>query len=159
MFSFVRVYPVGVVAVYALNDEFKSIMREAKNGMTRGFTCKIGYRFLHLTGSSGIVLTMLSSLLDVVAKSLLTLPFIMVLSICCLGIPAFVIMDVPGEGAIAFFIVFAALLFVFESCAEFFSILFEDPILGMLQFMNFWCKSLVQGILNSPTEGIAIFPY
>jgi hypothetical protein len=92
---------------------------------------------------------------DVLAKSILTLPFIMILSLCCLGIPAFVIMDVPYQAAKTLFFVFAALLFAFESCAEFFSILFDDPILGMLLFMTFWCKSSAVSVSRVKQEWLA----
>lgn len=101
--------------MYVLNSEFKSIVREAKNGMIRGTTY-------------------------VIAKNLLTLPFIMLLSICCIGIPAFVIQDVPAEAARLYFFLFAALMFVFESAAEVFAVFFEDPIMGMLNCINFWCE-------------------
>ncbi|CAB9505533.1 Putative white-brown complex homolog protein 30 [Seminavis robusta] len=118
---------MAVVAVYALNDEFKSIVREAKNGMVTGFTY-------------------------VMAKNVLTLPFILLLSVCCLGIPGFVIMDFPAEGAKMYFFLFAAMLFVFESVSEFFSILFDDPILGMLQLMNFWFASFLFGGFVIPLD-------
>lgn len=120
---------MGVVAVYALNDEFKSICREAKNGMTHGVTY-------------------------VLAKNLLTLPFIAVLTVCSLGIPAFVIMDNPSEAAKMLFFLYAALMFVFESVGEFFSILFEDPILGMLQYMNYWFASFLFSGLVIPLEDL-----
>eukprot|EP00525_Craspedostauros_australis_P003551 CAMPEP_0198112636 /NCGR_PEP_ID=MMETSP1442-20131203/4459_1 /TAXON_ID= /ORGANISM="Craspedostauros australis, Strain CCMP3328" /LENGTH=36 /DNA_ID= /DNA_START= /DNA_END= /DNA_ORIENTATION= len=34
---------------------------------------------------------------------------------------------------------------VFESVAETLSVAFDDPILGMLQFMNFWFGSFLFG--------------
>lgn len=120
---------VAVVAVYALNTEFKSVVREAKNGMIRGTSY-------------------------VLAKNLLTIPFIMLLSVCCIGIPAFVIMDVPAEAAKLYFFLFAALMFVFESAAEFFSILFEDPIMGMLQCINFWFASFLFGGFVIPLDDL-----
>ena len=40
---------------------------------------------------------------------------------------------------------FAALLFVFESVAEALSVWFDDPIVGMLQFMNFWFGAFLFG--------------
>ena len=120
---------MGVVAVYALNDEYKSITREAKNGMTSGLSY-------------------------VMAKNILTIPFILLLSVCCLGIPAFVIMDIPGEAAKMYFILFAALMFVFESVAELFSILFDDPIVGMLSFMNYWFASFLFGGFVIPLDDL-----
>lgn len=120
---------LAVVAVYALNAEFKSVLREAKNGMIRGTSY-------------------------VIAKNILTIPFILLLSICCLGIPAFVIIDVPGEAAQLYFFLFAALMFVFESAAEFFSVMFEDPIMGMLQCINFWFAAFLFGGFVIPLEDL-----
>merc|ERR1719491_981019 len=90
----------------------------------------------------------------VIAKNLLTLPFIMLLSICCLGIPAFVIMDVPGEAAQLYFFLFAALMFVFESAAELFAVVFDDPIVGMLQCINFWFAAFLFGGFVIPLEDL-----
>lgn len=107
---------MGCVAVYALNDEFKSILRESRNGMVSG----VSY---------------------VLAKFLLVLPIMLLFSLFGVGIPTFAIMDAPGEAAKRFFFLYAAMIYVFESVAEVLSIFFEDPIMGMLVFMNFWCKA------------------
>ena len=95
---------MGVVAVYALNDEFKSILREARNGMVSGLSY-------------------------VLAKVVLVLPLMLVFSVFAIGIPSFVIMDVPGEAAKRLFFLYAAMMFVFESVAEVLSIFFDDPIM------------------------------
>ena len=57
---------MGVVAVYALNEEFKSILSETKNGMVSG-------------------------LAYVVAKSILVLPIMILFAIFGLGIPLFAV--------------------------------------------------------------------
>lgn len=103
----------GVVAVYALNDEFKSLTRETKNGMLDG----VSYT---------------------VAKSCLSLPIMYIFALFSLGIPFFVIIDAPKEAFLWCSFLFAAIYFQFESVAEALSVWFDDPILGMLQFMNFW---------------------
>jgi len=110
----------GVVAVYALNAEFATILREAKNGMV-------------------------SPLNYVLAKTILVLPIMFVFAIFALGIPAFAIMDFPGDTFGKAILLWAALMYVFECFAEALSVWFEDPILGMLQFMNFWFGAFLFG--------------
>jgi ABC-type multidrug transport system ATPase subunit len=111
---------MGVVAVFALNDEFKSILRESKNGMVSG-------------GSY------------LLAKTIITLPILFVFALFSLGIPMFAVQDVPKEAFGIMMILFAAVMFVFESLAECLSVWVEDPILGMLQFMNVWFASFLFG--------------
>eukprot|EP00523_Entomoneis_sp_CCMP467_P015765 CAMPEP_0168778046 /NCGR_PEP_ID=MMETSP0725-20121227/6888_1 /TAXON_ID=265536 /ORGANISM="Amphiprora sp., Strain CCMP467" /LENGTH=556 /DNA_ID=CAMNT_0008827819 /DNA_START=82 /DNA_END=1753 /DNA_ORIENTATION=+ len=96
---------LGCAAVYALNDEFKSLMRETKNGMLSGFSY-------------------------VVAKSCLTLPIMYIFSIFALGVPYFAVIDGPVESFGWNTILFTALMFNFESVAETLSVWFDDPILG-----------------------------
>ena len=64
---------VGVVAVYALNDEFKSIIVESKNGMV-------------------------SSVSYVLAKTILVLPIMFIFALFAIGIPMFAIQDYPRGG-------------------------------------------------------------
>lgn len=104
---------MGAVAVYALNDEFKSILRETKNGMT---------------GPMAYVL----------AKSVLVLPIILIFAVFALGIPAVLIMDFPGSQFGAAMLLWSAVMFVFECCAECFSVWLDDPILGMLGYTSYW---------------------
>ena len=104
---------LGVVAVYALNDEFKSLIRETKNGMLNGFSY-------------------------VLAKSCLALPIMYIFALFSLGIPFYAVIDAPKECFWWCTALFAAVMFQFESVAETLSVWFDDPILGMLQFMNFW---------------------
>jgi hypothetical protein len=111
---------MAVVAVYSLNDEFKSVVREAKNGQVSGFSY-------------------------VLAKSILVLPILFIFSLFALGIPLYIIQDAEGESFGPVIILFACTMFVFESLAECLSVWFEDPILGMLQFMNFWFASFLFG--------------
>lgn len=111
---------MGVVAVYALNDEFKSILRETKNGMTTG----ISY---------------------VLAKTILVIPIFFLFALFALGIPAFLIQDYPVDVFGWSVLLFASLLFVFESVAEALSVWFEDPIIGMLNFMQFWFGAFLFG--------------
>jgi ABC-type multidrug transport system ATPase subunit len=96
---------MGVVAVYALNDEFKSILREAKNGMV-------------------------TPLSYVLAKTILVLPWFLIFALFAHGLPLYVVQDVPGEAFFLQLILYAAVMFVFESVAETLSVWCEDPVRG-----------------------------
>lgn len=109
---------MGVVAVYALNDEFKTVTRETKNGMVAPLTY-------------------------VLAKSLLVIPIMVIFAIFALLIPSFAIQDVPFSAFGRVIGLYSALMFVFECLAECLSVWFDDPIIGMLQFMNFWFGSFL----------------
>lgn len=111
---------MGVVAVYALNDEFKSVLRESKNGMVTGFSY-------------------------VLAKFVLVLPVFFIMAIFALGIPAYAIQSFPKEAFGISVALFACLMYVFESVAECLAVWFDDPILGMLQFMNYWFAAFLFG--------------
>ena len=104
---------LGVIAVYALNDEFKSLVGETKNGMLSGFSY-------------------------VVAKSCLSLPIMYIFALFSLGVSFYGIIGAPKESFMYCTVLWAAISFCFESVAECLSVWFDDPILGMLQFMNFW---------------------
>eukprot|EP00543_Licmophora_paradoxa_P010313 CAMPEP_0202476776 /NCGR_PEP_ID=MMETSP1360-20130828/93594_1 /ASSEMBLY_ACC=CAM_ASM_000848 /TAXON_ID=515479 /ORGANISM="Licmophora paradoxa, Strain CCMP2313" /LENGTH=637 /DNA_ID=CAMNT_0049103991 /DNA_START=32 /DNA_END=1945 /DNA_ORIENTATION=- len=104
---------MGVVAVYALNDEFKSILRETKNGMV---------------GAVSYVL----------AKTVLVPPIMFLFAIFALGIPGYAIQSWPIETFGTVICLYAAVIYVFECSSEAFAVLFDDPIIGMLQFMNLW---------------------
>ena len=109
---------MGVVAVYALNDEFKSIVREAKNGMVGS----ISYVF---------------------SKFFLVLPIMFVYGLCSLGIPGYVIQDFEGSSFGLMLVLYACVMYVFEALAECISVWVEDPIFGMLSYMNYWCGSFL----------------
>lgn len=104
---------MGAVAVYALNDELKTILREAKNGMTAPMTY-------------------------VLAKSILVIPIILIFAIFALGIPSILIMDFPGDKFGAEVLLWSAVMYVFECAAECFSVWLVDPILGMMAYTCYW---------------------
>ena len=93
---------MGVVAVFQLNDEFKTMLRETKNGM-------------------------ISPLSYVVTKTILVIPIMFIFAIFALGIPSFVIMDFPGSAFGMAVVLWACTLFVFECVGESLSVWFEDP--------------------------------
>jgi hypothetical protein len=98
----------GPVAVYALNHEFKELMRETKNGMVR-------------------------PLAYCLAKTLLVFPILFIFAAFALAIPAFAEMDFPAEAFGMQLVLWVAFMFVFECCAECLSVWVNDPILGMMQ--------------------------
>lgn len=120
---------MGVVAVYSLNDEFKALKNETKNGMLNGMSY-------------------------VVAKGLLTLPIMFIFALFSLGVAFFGIMGAPGSAFGIIIIIFAVSMFVFESVAECLSVWFDDPILGMLQFMNFWFGAFLFGGFLIPLDDL-----
>lgn len=101
--------------MYALNEEFKSVLRESKNGMV-------------------------SPASYILAKSIMVLPCIYVMSLSALVIPGFLIQDITWSAFGPATILWSAIFFCFECLAECLAVWIEDPIMGMLQFMNFWCK-------------------
>lgn len=107
---------MGVVAVYALNDEFKSILRETKNGMINPLTY-------------------------VAVKSIMVIPLLYIMSLFALAIPGLAIQDFPTETFGQATLIWTVLMFSFECFAECLSVWIDDAVIGMLQFMNFWCKS------------------
>jgi len=108
------------VAVYALNDEFRSVLRESKNGM-------------------------LSPLSYVLAKTIIVLPIFLLFAIIALGIPLYAVQNAEPSTFGTMVIMFASLMFVFESVAECLAVWVDDPILGMLNYMNYWFASFLFG--------------
>lgn len=111
---------MGVVAVYALNDEFKSILRETKNGMV-------------------------SPISYILAKTILVLPIMFIFAVFALGIPGFLVQGFEASTFGRAIGLWACLIYVFECASEFFAVLFDDPILGMMQFMNLWFGAFLFG--------------
>jgi len=120
---------MGVVAVYALNDEFKSIVRETKNGM-------------------------LSATSYVLAKTILVLPIMYIFAVVALGLSGFVIQSWQGASFGDVTVLWAVEIFVFECVAEALSVLTDDPILGMLNFMNYWFAAFLFGGFLIPANDI-----
>jgi len=119
---------LGVVAVFGLNAEFVTVRKETKNGM---------YGF----GSY------------LVAQTLLQVPLMFVLTFFAVTIPGYGIANMHGAQYIQFACVFAANLWCFECMAQFCAVSAENPLLGMLAFMNFWFAAfLFNGIMVPETD-------
>lgn len=95
----------GCVAAYGLNEEFKTLMLECKNGVVAG----VSY---------------------VLAKTILVLPLMLIFGVFALGIPFYAIMDAPVESFFHCIVLFACAIYIHESVAECISAWFEDVIIG-----------------------------
>lgn len=109
---------VGVVAVYALNEEFKQIRGEAKNGMVKPLSYML-------------------------AKTVLVIPIMVIFAFFALGIPGFAIQDFTRSSFWIIIFLWSTAMYVFECLAEMLAVWFDDPILGMLNFMQFWFASFL----------------
>ena len=124
---------MGAVAVYILNDEFKRILRETKNGMVKTFSY-------------------------VLTKSVLEVPIMFLFSLFGLGIPGFFIQEINPESFWTCTMLFACCLFVWEGIAECLSVWFDNAIIGMLLFMCFWFSAFLFGGIVLP-EGELYWPF
>ena len=109
---------MGVVAVYAYNNEFNAIKREVKNGMMS----PIPYLF---------------------ANTILLIPVMFLLGVAALSVAAYGIIDFNGERYGDMLLVYACMMFAFESIAQMLSVAFDNPLMGMLNFMQVWFSSFL----------------
>ena len=105
---------MGAVAVYVLNDELLVIQSEQKNGMLRP--------------ASYIIM----------AKVILTLPFIFVFAIFTLGVPGWEIQNYQTSPWIEVILLWSILAYFYESLAECLAIWVKDKVLGMLLYLTYW---------------------
>lgn len=101
--------------MFALNDEFKSILRETKNGMINPLTY-------------------------VLVKSVMVLPLLYLMSLFALAIPGLAVQDYPTSTFAQSTLLWTLVMFCFECLAECLAVWVEDPVMGILSFMQFWCK-------------------
>lgn len=71
---------------------------------------------------------MVTPLSYVLAKTILVLPWFFIFALFAHGIPLYVVQDAPGESFVIELILYAAIMFVFESVAETLSVWFNDPV-------------------------------
>jgi len=110
---------MGVVAVWAHNQEFCSIRKEIKNGMIGTFSYLL-------------------------ASQLLMIPFMVLFGLCSLGISGYGIIGLWPARFGEVLIMYAVTMYCFESFAQLFS-LGGDPLLGMMNFINIWFASFLFG--------------
>lgn len=114
---------MGIIAVFAFNIEYHSIKAEVKNGMYRATSY-------------------------LVAKSILEIPMIFILSIFAISCSAYGVSNYTGEYYFEFLSVFTAMLWSFECMAQAMSVSFDNPLLGAMGFMNMWfCSFLFAGVM------------
>mmetsp|Transcript_16122 Transcript_16122/g.22265 ORF Transcript_16122/g.22265 Transcript_16122/m.22265 type:complete len:621 (+) Transcript_16122:56-1918(+) len=114
---------MGLIAVFAFNIEFKSIQAEVKNGMYN----RASY---------------------LIAKSMLELPFIVLLAVFAITVPGYGISNYNGDYYFMYLGVYTVMLWCFECMAQFLSVMFENPLMGSMGFMNMWfCSFLFAGIM------------
>jgi len=123
---------MAVVAVYKLNHELKTIFLENKNGM----------------GSAASYL---------IAKMILVTPILFMFSIAALGIPGFVVQAYPASTFGPFVLLWTVQIFMWESSAEAFAALFDDPVLGMLVHTGWWFAALLFSGFLVIVEDVSFF--
>jgi len=103
----------SVIAVYVYNLEYFAVKKEIKDGMY-------------------------SPAAYLLANAILQLPLIFVISFFALCVGTYGIANYDAGGMPTMVCIFAACLWSFECCAQFFAVAFADPLVGMLGFMNVW---------------------
>jgi ABC-type multidrug transport system ATPase subunit len=124
---------MGVVTVYACNNEFNSIIKEVKNGMVS-----------------------LSSYL--ISKTLLEIPIMFLFGIIALGPSAYGISNYYAPNMMIFVSIWSLCLYCWESIAQVMSLSFKNPLLGMMSFMGVWFSSFLYGGFLIPGEDM-IWPF
>ena len=124
---------LGVIAVFAMNLEFNAIKREVKDGMVR----PVAY---------------------FISNAILQLPLCFVMGIFAMSVPGYGIAGFNGEAYLAFLCVYSLTLWSFECMAQFFSIQFDNPLLGMLMYMNMWFSAFLFAGVMVPEEDV-IWPF
>ena len=109
---------MGVIAVYAYNNEFNAIKREVKNGM-------------------------ISPVSYLLANSVLLIPVMFLLAASALSVAGYGIIDFNGERYGEMLLIYACLMYAFESLAQMLSVSFSNPLMGMLNFMQLWFSSFL----------------
>jgi len=109
---------MGVVAVYAYNIEFNAIKREVKNGMMS----PIPYLF---------------------ANTILLIPVMFLFAIFAMSVSAYGIIDFNGERYGEMILVYACMMFAYESIAQMLSVAFDNPLMGMMNFMQVWFSAFL----------------
>jgi len=122
-----------VIIVYASNEEFKIIRKETRNGFVR---------------PSAYLL----------ARTVIELPVMLLLAVFALGVGGFGIMNFQASVFFPIVFVWAANLWSFECVAQVFSVLFTNPLIGMMSFVMYWFGAFVFAGMFVPVEDI-VWPF
>lgn len=114
---------LGVAVVFVSNQEFNAIKKEVRNGMC-------------------------STIPYVAAKSLLDLPLMIIMAICAVSIGGYAMLDFYAPHYVIYIILYAMTLYSFECVAHCMAVMLDNPLLGMLFYMNVWfCAFLFAGVM------------
>merc|ERR1712070_1035621 len=122
----------GVIGVYAFNDEFKTLKKEVKNGMYNVWAYLL-------------------------ISFLLQIPIMFVLAIFVDGIPGFAIANFYAPHFLEMTSMYAITLFSYECIARFLSVAFDNPLMGMLNYLQIWFTSFLFAGVMIP-EDMVIWP-
>ena len=104
---------LGVVATYVYNESSTPLKREVKNGLLSPYSY------------------LLSNLI-------IQIPLMVVLALFALAVPAYGMVAWYGPHFVQVILMYTLTLWSFEAAAQLFSVAFDNPLLGMLNFMNIW---------------------
>ena len=109
---------MGVIAVYAYNHEFFAVKREVKNGMV----------------SPGSYL---------ITMSIIQIPVMILLGVFAISVGGYGVIDFEGSHYFQVLLIYAACIYSFEAFAQLFSVMNDNPLMGMLNFMQIWFASFL----------------
>ena len=129
---------MGVGTVFMANIEYKAIRREVVNGMVKPFSYLL-------------------------ANSIIQVPFMFLFGLAVLGVPAYCIMVYKPDHFPQIWLIYSLTMYAWESVAQLLAVCFNNPLLGMLQYIQLWFASfLFCGIflaINDITWPFRIFSY
>lgn len=102
---------MGVVATFVYNYEFFAVRREVMNGM-------------------------LDPTAYLIANNVIQIPMMFMFGLSSLGLSAYCIMDYNQAHFGELLLIYALTMFVWESVAQMLSVAFDNPLLGMLQYVQ-----------------------
>lgn len=108
----------AVIAVYVFNTEFKTIKKEIKNGMVDA----IPYLF---------------------SNSILQIPMMFLMAIASISVAEYGIINYNRDHYGQMLLIYSLTMYSYESIAQLLSIAFDNPLLGMLQYVNVWFASFL----------------
>lgn len=124
---------LGVIAVFAFNQEFFAVRREVRNGMYSPFA--------YLLASTAI-----------------QLPMMLILAAGAISISAYGIGAFWGPNYLLYLITYAVVLWGFECLAQLCSVASANPLMGMLNYMNLWFAGFLFAGVMVPEEDV-IWPF
>ena len=115
LFMWIMAVPsmMGVIMVYVCNNETKSINKEVKNGL--------------LPPSAYIL-----------SKTLIELPIMIILAISILSIGGYIMLQFNSSNIGLTIIVLSCMLWFFECMAQLMALLFTNPLIGMMGYVQSW---------------------